>query len=228
MINIEKNSLTKELSPSAEILLGAAVFNQHAEEVAQLLLRVFRESEPWKENSLTIEETRNRVKKYSKRPGFMPILIKVKDSLVAVAWYDTPSVQDKENFNSTTRNAELMRPVVEEYLKRNPDGIIIWAAEMVILPEYQGQGLRFAQKAEEKISKFLWNWFLKEWSNKDPKGALVFARIMSSNERMLDLAQKHGFIPTGIKYEASDLSKSNQNSEAFHEFFVSEIPLNVK
>ncbi|MFY9228184.1 MAG: GNAT family N-acetyltransferase [Candidatus Microsaccharimonas sp.] len=172
-------------------------FIERRGEMAELLRQSFAGA-PWFED-LTEQEALARIESYIQKPGFEAILALGQSGVVAAGlWYDTPSLDQL----SLERGADLA-DFAAITLDREDAGGIVWEREVVVSPDFQGQGLATQLRGE----------FLHTVATTTAHAALMLTRMRDDNAAIIAVARKFDYERTGIRMPSS------QNPDVSHEYW---------
>ena len=140
---------------------------------------------PWYE-SLTPAEVEGRFKKQTQLPGFQG-LVAIRDGSIAGAiWWESTSIEDlrQERGERLATFAQGLR----EYQN------LIWEREVIVSPLFQGRGIGLALRQQ----------FVQR-VNIDYRSVLILTRMRDDNLPVIRIAERCGFLRTGIKVPSSQV-----------------------
>lgn len=152
---------------------------------------------PWHED-LSSEEVERRWNIQKRKRGFGGLVAEENGEVVGAIWWDLPSLEELR--------AERGDALAEFTVKIQRGKLLIWEREVIVSPQYQGKKIGFQLRVAfiEKISQ-------------TTKKALILTRMRDDNIPIIGIAEKLGFLRTGIKVSSS------QKSNTFHEYWYLEI-----
>jgi len=117
--------------------------------------------------------------------GFEAMLAYAEDNSIAGAlWYDVPSLSELE-----AERGEKLAEFASQFLLSHPGTVLVWEREIFVKPTYQGQ----------KIASQLREQFLSLVKQEYPHGVLILTRMREDNIAIIHIAEKMGYLHTGIK-----------------------------
>lgn len=137
---------------------------------------------------------------HSNRPGFACVVGTVDDSIVAMAWWDTPSVDELR----LERGEEL---VAFARGLNAPPRPIVWEREVLVRPIYHGHG--FGREIRVRAHEIIRSGY---------PNALVLTRMRDDNTPILSIGTKMGFARTGIRMPS-------RNPTTAHEYWFLDEPI---
>ncbi len=146
---------------------------------------------PW--NQTLGEELVARVwADHSSKSGFACIVGTVEDFVVAMAWWDTPSLEELRE----ERGDEL---AAFAHRHGAPPRPIVWEREVLVRPAHQGHGFgrEIRIQAHESIRRAYTD-------------ALVLTRMRDDNTPILSIGAKIGFVRTGIRMPSRNVNTSHE------------------